>query len=277
MIDAREQFLSRTLVRFFASHGRDLPWRSTKDPYAILVSELMLQQTQVSRVIPKWRAWLERFPDFKTLANAPTRDVLQLWSGLGYNSRALRLRELAIVVMKEWRGKLPHEPEQLLTLPGIGPYTANAVASFAFGADVLAMDTNLKRVLGRYFGTAEIKMKVPRGKAYAMNAALMDIGASVCGRTPDCANCPLQKYCVTQGRAKHEVKKPKAQKFAESDRCIRGSIMRALIEKSSTPAILKRIASQRCINVTPERLSKILHALQREGLVKCVGSKISLP
>lgn len=277
MTQKASERLSNELETYFRVHGRDLPWRRTKDPYRVLVSELMLQQTQVSRVIPKWHAWLEKFPTLRALAESQKSDVLKMWSGLGYNSRALRLRELAIVVMKEWRGKLPHEPEKLLTLPGIGPYTANAIASFAFDADALAMDVNLKRVLGRYFGKQGVEIAVPKGKGRMMNSALMDIGSSVCGRTPQCEACPLFKSCKTKGRATFEVVKKSPQKFEESDRCIRGTVLRELLKGARFPAQLKNVAGKRCVNVTNERLRKILVRLEKEGLLVMKESRVTLP
>src|ERR671936_499454 len=198
------------LLAWFAAQGRDLPWRHTRDPYAILVAEIMLQQTGVERVRPKYEAWLARFPTLQALAAAPRSEVIRLWSGLGYNNRAVRLHDVARQVVDRHGGHLPETMEGLLTLKGIGRYTAGAVACFAHEQDVAFVDTNIRRVLGRIFlgptgdsptllekGLHELAEQVlPRGRAWAWHQALMDLGATVCtDATPACLVCPLQGYC----------------------------------------------------------------------------------
>jgi len=143
------------LLAWFAAQGRDLPWRHTRDPYRILVAEMMLQQTGVERVLPKWQAWLHAFPTLETLAVAPRGDVIRLWAGLGYNSRAVRLQEIARQAVERYRGRLPDTVEELRDLKGIGPYTAGAVLCFAYERDVAFVDTNVRRVLTRVFVGAE--------------------------------------------------------------------------------------------------------------------------
>src|SRR4051794_36082821 len=172
------------LLAWYARNGRDLPWRHTRDPYAILVSEVMLQQTQVERVVPRYLAWLERWPDAGALAAASPADVIRAWQGLGYNRRALNLHRAAQVVAAEgW-------PDDLTTLPGVGRYTAAAVANFAFGADVLPIDTNVLRVQERTGATFG-------GRAAQ---ALFDLGATLClARVPRCARCPLAEACPSRG------------------------------------------------------------------------------
>ena len=200
------------LLLWFAAQGRDLPWRHTRDPYAILVAEIMLQQTGVERVLPKYEAWLARFPTLHALAAAPRSEVIRLWSGLGYNSRAVRLHEVARQVVDEHGGQLPDTLEGLLKLKGIGRYTAGAVLSFAFGRDVAVLDTNVRRVLTRVFlgprRTARLRGErrlwdlaetlVPAGRAYDFNQALMDFGATWCTpRRPRCPACPMRGFCAT--------------------------------------------------------------------------------
>jgi A/G-specific adenine glycosylase len=173
------------LLAWFAEHGRDLPWRRTCDPYAILVSEVMLQQTQVERVRPRYVAWLERWPTPEALGDAPLGEVIQAWQGLGYNRRAVNLHRAARRVAADgW-------PHDLTALPGVGRYTADALARFAFGAPVLPRDTNVSRVLQRTGGSF--------GPASAQ--ALMDLGATVClARIPRCRVCPLADGCPSRGR-----------------------------------------------------------------------------
>jgi A/G-specific adenine glycosylase len=184
------------VLAWYRGNGRDLPWRRTRDPYAILVSEIMLQQTQVSRVVPRWTAWLERWPTVESLAAAASADVIRAWSGLGYNRRALSLQRAARVVVE--RGGFPDTYEELLELPGVGPYTASAVACFAFDEQRTALDTNVRRVLTRATGTSDVAP--PPGRAFEWNQALFDLGATVClARVPRCEQCPLAEACPSRG------------------------------------------------------------------------------
>src|SRR4249919_1163925 len=159
------------LLAWYGAHARDLPWRKTRDPYAILVSEVMLQQTQIGRVVPRYLEWLERWPTVEALAAATPADVIQAWSGLGYNRRAVHLHRCAQAVAA--RGGFPPEPAELQRLPGIGPYTAAAIACFAFGAQIAAPDTNAVRVLERAFPGVDVA--IPEGGAYEWNQALFDL------------------------------------------------------------------------------------------------------
>ncbi len=197
------------LLEWFAGHGRDLPWRHTRDPYQIMVSEIMLQQTQVDRVVPKYRAFLELFPSLDTLAAAPTADVIRAWTGLGYNRRAVNMQRAARVVLDAYGGQFPHEMVELLKLPGIGPYTAGAIACFAFEQDVAFIDTNIRRVVQRLFvgpeesapaGEARLLAiacdAVPAGRGWAWNQAIMELGALICtAAAPACWRCPVQAHC----------------------------------------------------------------------------------
>ena len=194
----------RRLLAWFRRAGRDLPWRRTRDPYRVLVSEFMLQQTQVSRVLQFYPRFLQRYPDLAALARAPARRVREAWDGLGYYRRAANLHRLAKQVVARGDGKLPSEPEELRRLPGIGPYTAGAVAAFAFERRVAAVDTNVRRVLRRVFScrTAKVEETAQRlqprngNSAWAFNQALMELGALVCtARAPKCPECPVRKDC----------------------------------------------------------------------------------
>ena len=190
------------LLAWYAAAARDLPWRRTRDPYALLVSEVMLQQTQAARVVPRYERFLARFPDAAALAAAPVRDVLEEWSGLGYNRRALALHAAAREVAAHgW-------PADLTTLPGVGGYTAAAVASFAWDAQRAAVDVNVRRVIERWDGrprtarelSARAEALLPAGRAAPWNQAMMELGARVCGpRRADCAACPVSAWCASAG------------------------------------------------------------------------------
>ena len=197
------------LLEWFVRHGRDLPWRHTRDPYQIMVSEIMLQQTQVDRVVPKYRAFLELFPSLAALAAAPTAEVIRAWAGLGYNRRAVNMQRAARAVLDTHGGQFPREMAELLKLPGIGPYTAGAIACFAFEQDVAFIDTNIRRVVQRLFvgpeesapaGEARLlaiaRDAVPPGQGWAWNQAIMELGALLCtAAAPACWRCPVQAHC----------------------------------------------------------------------------------
>ena len=197
------QAFTRKLLRWYGQHARDLPWRRTRDPYRVIVSEFMLQQTQVSRVSEFYPRFLKRFPTVYDLAKAKPKAVREAWDGLGYYARASNLHALARVVSKTMNGKLPDDTEQLDDLPGVGRYTAGAVACFAYEQSVPAVDTNVKRVLERVFRTKDVwglaAAIVPKqGKrAWRFNQALMELGALVCtARSPKCPKCPVRNECV---------------------------------------------------------------------------------
>ena len=207
--DARRRF-RRQLLKWYRTHGRDLPWRKTDDPYHILVSEMMLQQTQVDRVLPKYREWLEKYPSLEALAAARESDVSATWRPLGYNIRPRRLYTIARESVARYGGRLPSDEETLLSFKGIGAYTAGAIRSFAFGQRAAILDTNVARVLFRIFvGRGDQKAHatrrhlwtvsealVPRKHIFDFNQALMDFGALVCvARKPKCLICPMTKMC----------------------------------------------------------------------------------
>lgn len=197
------------LLEWFAGYGRDLPWRHTRDPYRIMVSEIMLQQTQVDRVIPKYLAFLELFPSLDALAVAPTAEVIRAWAGLGYNRRAVNMQRAARAVLEAYSGQFPRDMAELLKLPGIGPYTAGAIACFAFEQDVAFIDTNIRRVVQRLFvgpeesgaaGEARLlaiaRDAVPTGQGWAWNQTIMELGALICtAAAPSCWRCPVQAHC----------------------------------------------------------------------------------
>lgn len=205
---ARRTF-RRRLLAWYRRNGRDLPWRRTRDPYRVLLSEVMLQQTQVSRVLPKYREWLRRYPSFDALAAATAAEVRDAWYPLGYNVRPLRLRAIARTVVRRHGGRLPATRDGLLGLNGIGAYTAGAVLSFAFGQDAPILDTNVRRVLRRVWVGEDGAVRdralwdlaarlLPKGRAYDFNQALMDLGATVCtARRPRCDACPLARICAS--------------------------------------------------------------------------------
>ena len=204
--------MDAVLLEWFAANERDLPWRLTRDPYAILVSEVMLQQTQVERVVPRYLAWLERWPTVEALAVAPIADVLREWQGLGYNRRALNLHRAAAVVSERgW-------PSDLTELPGVGAYTAAAIRNFAFGEDVLPVDTNVRRVQERTDQRFD-----PRTAQ-----ALMDLGATVClARVPRCGICPLAEGCPSRGRRYEPLRKQ--SRFEGSFRQRRARALRSIL------------------------------------------------
>jgi A/G-specific adenine glycosylase len=211
-----------SLLRWYRRHGRDLPWRRTGDPYAILVSEFMLQQTQVATVIPYYDEWLRRFPDFAALARASENDVLRAWQGLGYYARARNLHASAKTVMDQHRGRLPRPVKQMQQLPGLGRYTAHAIATFAFNQSVPIVEANTARVLTRLFDFRESIDSVagrktlwqyaatllPKSNARIYNSALTDLGALVCiPREPKCGICPVKKFCRAKNPETLPVKK----------------------------------------------------------------------
>lgn len=207
--------LQSALLRWYRRHGRDLPWRRTRDPYAIWVSEIMLQQTQVATVIPYYRRFLKRFPTVQALAEASLDDVLKTWEGLGYYTRARNLHRAAGEVVDRHGGLLPATHAELIRLPGVGRYTAGALASIAFGRDEPVLDGNVTRVLCRVFAVRRnpkeaatqkrlwrlARQLIPEGKAGLVNQATMDLGATVCTpREPTCPKCPLRRSCLARER-----------------------------------------------------------------------------
>jgi A/G-specific adenine glycosylase len=215
----RIRIFHKELLQWYKRNGRDLPWRRTREPYHILVSEIMLHQTQVERVIPKYIEWLNVYPNFKALASAPLLEVKQLWKPLGYNFRPERLHKIAQYVVNERNGILPNTLHELISLPGIGRYTAGAILSFAFHQDAAIVDTNIQRVVQRVFGVEGnpihvqtkkqiwnfAKTLIPPGKGYVFNQALLDFGAILCtARNPHCLCCFVQRLCIWNNNQTHK-------------------------------------------------------------------------
>lgn len=207
---SKQRKFQKRLLKWYDESGRDLPWRRTEDPYKILVSEVMLQQTQVDRVIPKFHEFLQKYPTVQDLAEARPEDVRKTWYPLGYNIRPYRLHGIACETMERYGGNIPSEEEELLSMKGIGRYTAGAIQSFAFQKDAAILDTNVMRVLHRVFmGNGDPKKQkailwmlseklIPKGKGYDFNQGLMDFGAMVCtARKPFCLLCPMRDICLT--------------------------------------------------------------------------------
>lgn len=221
--------LASRLLNWYRQNSRTLPWRGDPDPYAIWVSEIMLQQTRVETVIPYFDKWMKLFPTIDDLANASEQGVLNAWEGLGYYSRARNLHKAAKIVTDQYEGKLPRDPHMLLQLPGIGRYTVGAIASIAFGLDEPTLDGNLRRVFARLFDVSEpadspggekilwklAEEYLPKGQAGDYNQALMDLGATIClPKNPRCLICPLMEICVSRANGTQEqrpVLKPKKE------------------------------------------------------------------
>ncbi len=250
---SEEIALAGLLTRWYATHARDLPWRRTRDPYAILVSEFMLQQTTVQVVVPYFERWMSEFPSFAVLARAREEHVLRFWEGLGYYSRAQNLHRLAKLVVKEHQGKLPRDLTLLAGLPGVGPYTCGAVASFAFNLPEPAMDANITRVLARLINYTErcdtvvgrrhleefsrrLAGALPK-RAGKVNAALMELGALLCrAGEPTCVACPVRAYCRAVNPVGLPLKRPRAvtEKVTDSRAWIVQE-QRVLLERSKGP------------------------------------------
>jgi A/G-specific adenine glycosylase len=220
---------SERILDWYGRHARDLPWRGHPDPYAVWVSEIMLQQTRVEAVIPYFQRWMDRFPTLQHLADASEQDVLSIWEGLGYYSRARSLHKAARLIVDQYGGELPYDVTALRKLPGIGRYTAGAIASMAFGMDAPTLDGNLRRIFARVFDVVEpadtlvgekilwklAEKHLPRGQAGDFNQAMMDLGALICiPRNPICLLCPVSDMCLARefgNQEKRPVLKPKAR------------------------------------------------------------------
>ena len=264
------------LLRWYARHGRDLPWRRTRDPYRILVSEVLLQQTPVSRVLPAYARLLRRFPRLSALAKASLGDLLVEWGSLGYPRRARDLHRTARLA----GASLPTDVAALDALPGIGAYTAGAVACFSTDAPVAFADTNIRRVLGRALlgrtaterEAVEIdRSLLPRRGAARWHHALMDVGATICiARSPRCDACPLFDLCVAKGRDAAPVRR-RQPAFASSERRVRGLVLSLLrTRRSATVRTLER-------TIRDPRVPRLVAALAADGLVTTRGARVTLP
>lgn len=293
-----QRTFQQTLLRWFGQHGRDLPWRRTRSAYHILVSEIMLQQTQVDHVIPKYHQFLERFPTAEALANASSAEVIRAWSGLGYNRRCLNLQRTARIMVQKYGGGLPETFEDLLALPGIGPYTAGALLAFVHHKDQATLDTNIRRVIHRYFLGPEVpRLRIPEKRllektqtlippqhGWAWNHGLMDFGALICtAKNPACDRCPLFQTCAS-GRSIHAaIRKAASNRVKKQEpaprstpnipnRIYRGRIVELLRQHEGTvPLVAQQIGKK----VKPDYSSKewrwlktLLNDLRSDGLIQ---------
>ena len=296
----------RRLLRWYRRHGRStLPWRTTRDPYRTVVSEFMLAQTQVERVVPKFEAFVERFPNFRALAESSRADVLREWRGLGYNSRAVRLHRLAQAVLQRHGGVLPNDPKELRSLPGIGEYTAAAIRAFAFDLDDAPIDTNVRRIVNRtLFGLEypraasareldeRARSLVPHGRAHDWNSALMDLGATLCtARAPKCLLCPLRAECAAAPIDAVQLERLRALAaqsrapdqrvpFAQTTRYARGRIVDRLRDLPPGQRIsLLDLYDSLAASMTGRSLDDLrafVGALEADGLVTHDGTHVAL-
>ena len=274
--------MSDAVLSWWRRHRRDLPWRRTRDPWAVLVSELMLQQTQVPRVLPRYEAFMVRFPTPAACAAAPVGEVVRAWAGLGYNRRAVNLHRTATALVEVHNGVLPADLDDLVALPGIGPYTARAVLAFAFEADVGVLDVNAIRVLARAWGRRtqhEADALVPPGEGWSWNQAILDLGATVCTkRAPRCERCPILYECQwhRSGRGEPDPAGPGSRQstFAGSDRQGRGRLVDALrtgpVQTADLPAVMGWPDD-------PSRAGTVAATLVADGLVSADGGEYRLP
>ncbi len=267
------------LGHWFEAHGRDLPWRLTREPWPILVSEVMLQQTQVARVIDRWPRFLQRFPTAPATASVPVADVVDEWSGLGYNRRAVSLHRAATEVTRRFGGVLPRSLDDLLTLPGVGPYTARAVAVFAYEQPEAVVDTNVARILARVIGRpltrAEVQDRADSWLGdrdpWVWNQALLDVGAAHCRPEPRCSGCPFSTVCHWHQDG-HDDPDParrsagvsgRQTRFEGSDRQGRGRLVEAM---RRGPVAERDLAATMGWPDNPERAERVARSLLSDGL-----------
>jgi A/G-specific adenine glycosylase len=292
-------YLHTAVLRWYKLNARTFPWRPSRNSYRVLISEMMSQQTQISRVVDFYRRWLDAFPTIEALADASKADVLREWSGLGYNSRAVRLHALAKIVMNEHGGRLPRTVEALLRLPGVGRYTAHAVACAAYMQNVPVVDVNIRRVLSRVFTEAAsagdmvsekdawvlAEDALPRKNVYEWNQALMDIGAVICtARAPKCEACPIRSRCLSADAPAFKLPSAKKVKAAKPEpafngvprRLYRGKILKLLHAGAMTEAdVLARLESEFGAQ-EPSWIRHVLDELEKSQLIVRRGKKISI-
>jgi len=269
LTSAQARSFQKKIYSYYDTQGRDFPWRKKLNPYRVLVSEIMLQQTQAERVIEKFQKFIAEFPDFHSLAKAPLPKLLKMWSGMGYNRRALALKSLAQKVVDEHQGTLPKKPEKLTSLPGIGPYTAGAIAAFAFNQPVVFMDTNIRRVYIHAFFrdranihddelTPLVELTMDTENPRKWYNALMDYGSML-----------RQKHANPNRKSAHYTRQ---SPFENSNRQVRGKILKVLVAESqvSAPQIAKRIGME------PDRVKANLLLLGKEGFIRKRGTRYSI-
>ncbi|WP_420446642.1 A/G-specific adenine glycosylase [Candidatus Poriferisodalis sp.] len=276
------------LITWWAAERRDLPWRRTHDPWLVLVSEVMLQQTQVERVLPYFESFVERWPTPQRCAEAALSEVLAAWQGLGYPRRARNLRRTATLITQRHGGEVPSGLDDLGDLPGIGPYTARAVQAFAFGIDTGVVDTNVGRILARWTGhrlTASQAQRiadelVPAGEGWSWNQAMMDLGNRICTkRTPRCRDCPVRKWCAWAGSQGPDPADRSAgvstrqAPYEGSDRQARGRLLAALSECEIGRA---HAAAAMDLEHDEIRVQRLVSELIAEGLITADGDQLRL-
>ena len=277
--------LHASIFSWITPRLRQLPWRDTRDPWHVLVSEVMLQQTGVSRAMPKWQMFIDAFATPADCAGAPLGDVLRLWQGLGYPRRARNLQAAARLIVEQHGGVVPNTLEELLALPGVGPYTARAVLAFAFEEDTAVVDTNIARVLARFHGRT-LKARdaqqladdwVPQGEAWLWNQALMDLGATICRPQPTCDECPLSEKCSWRGTGTDPsvgsagVSVAQAR-FEGSDRQARGRLIKQLGECAVPLHAVAEIMDR-----SAEIAMRLVDDLISDGLIIRQNDELSLP
>ncbi len=285
------------LINWYKKEGRDLPWRNTTDPYLILISEIMLQQTQVSRVIEYFDQWLKQFPDWNALAKAPRSDVLHAWAGLGYNRRALALHEIAKQVAENG---VPDSEEEWLKMKGIGPYTAAALTIFSLRHRAEPIDTNIRRVLGRvFYGITFPRQKLDKklrkkmrkelldiDEFYDIPQALFDLANSHCLKIPSCANCPIRDHCKASekfvtGRFKVPKKKQSTERIQSGkqfpDRIYRGRILKAVRDGESDPNRIAMTVDEAFTQKDTDWFNNMIHRLENDGLITVKDDMLYLP
>lgn len=282
--------LHAPVLGFYDEHARDLPWRAeSATPWAVMVSEFMLQQTPVARVLPVYEAWLERWPAPADLAGASTGDAVRMWGKLGYPRRALRLHAAACAIVTEYDGQVPSSYDELIRLPGVGDYTASAIASFAFGARHVVLDTNVRRVFARAVSGVEFppnhltkteralaEALVPEDLPAAWAIAVMELGALICtARDPKCDTCPIRDQCawLAAGRPAYDGPARRGQAWAGTDRQCRGRLLDVL-RASHRPVTKPRLDAAWADTTQRERC---LETLIADGLVQTVGDRYALP
>ncbi|MBX2991346.1 MAG: A/G-specific adenine glycosylase [Bacteroidetes bacterium] len=292
----KQHNIVKSLLAWYTRHGRTFPWRGISDPYRILVSEIMLQQTQASRVLDKYPEFLNRFPSLRSLATATQRDVVIAWKGMGYNNRAVRLHRLTRIVLSEYKGRIPEDYDSLIALPGIGRYTANAILSSAFGQRCAIVDVNVQRVLSRIFWKMDSLRKMraateiwqlaekllPRNDVYNWNQALMDFGATVCtSRKPDCIKCPVGQACASKKLMTGTTvfkRKPGKQIDGIPNRLHRGKVIQHLRNLNSGRSIRADALGRKILHNFSQRNKKrfadLLLGLEKDGLIRLRGKGI---
>ena len=306
--------IREALISWFGEAARNLPWRRTRDPYHILVAEVMLQQTQVDRVVPKYHTFLDQFPTIEALAAAPAAEVIRAWSGLGYNRRAVNMQRTARAVLEQYGGAFPRDITELRTLPGIGPYTAGALACFAFEQDIAFMDTNIRRVVRRVFvgpedrnATSEARLltiaqaAIPPNNGWTWNQAIMELGALICtAATPACWRCPLRRHCrdyaarrtndeqlfetataTSEQPRQRRLAERRESSYAGSSRFYRGRIVEILRQQPpGTPLALGELGHRIKDGFDDDErawLLGLLEGLARDGLLLLEGEAVQLP